>query len=111
MKQIYFIATLLFIFAQSSIGQISNEDLLKYLPKATEMENWQPGNNPEIYVGDDLYVFINGGAEIYHEYGFNKVVYNEYKDKNENSINVEIYEMKSPESAFGIYSFKIELII
>lgn len=74
---------------------------------SSELTNWQPGTNPEIYVGDDLYVFINGGAEIYHEYGFNKVVYNEYKDKNENSINVEIYEMKSSESAFGIYSFKI----
>jgi len=80
---------------------------MDYLPKVKELKDWQPAGKPEIYVGDDLFTFINGGADIYHEYGFNKVVYNEYKDNNENSINVEIYEMKTSESAFGIYSFKI----
>jgi hypothetical protein len=107
LKKSFILTSLLLLFVQLSFSQNSKDKLFDYLPKSSEITNWQPGNNPEIYVGDDLYVFINGGAEIYHEYGFNKVVYNEYKDKKENSINVEIYEMKSSESAFGIYSFKI----
>ena len=34
---------------------------------------WSAEGEPEVYAGDDLFVYINGGAEIYHEYGFVQV--------------------------------------
>lgn len=65
-------------------------------------------NNVEVvtskyYKGESLWGLINGGADVYLEYGFDKLLFQEVKWKNK-SFHVEIYKMKSPESAFGIYS-------
>lgn len=55
------------------------------------------------FVGNALYGFMNGGSELYLEYGFKslRVVNLHYKDL---EYSVEIYTMLSPEQAFGIYS-------
>ncbi len=81
-------------------------DLSTYLPNNGEIGTWQPTGSPEKAVGEDLFVLINGGAEIYHEYGFKQVIMQSYENANEKSINLEIYEMENSSSAFGIYSFK-----
>lgn len=81
-------------------------DLSIYLPSRGEIGSWQPTGSPEKAVGEDLFVLINGGAEIYHEYGFKQVVMQSYENMLEKSINLEIYEMENCASAFGIYSFK-----
>ena len=98
-----------FLFLWSLLYASANQQkaLVHYLPKAGEVGNWKPAYTPQTYKDDDLFTYINGGADIYLEYGFHRVVYNEYQDNNDHSINVEIYEMKNSASAFGIYSFKI----
>jgi hypothetical protein len=63
---------------------------------------WSAEGETEVYVGDDLFVYINGGAEIYHEYGFVQVAVQRYV-RGDDSISVEIYSMDG--DAFGIYSF------
>ena len=74
------------------------------LPSEVEFENWQPSGSPENYEGDDLFFLINGGADIYYEYGFKEVIAEHYMDDENNSIRVEIYKMKDPGAAYGIYS-------
>ena len=63
---------------------------------------WSAQGEAEVYVGDDLFVYINGGAEIYHEYGFVQVAVRRYV-RGDDSISVEIYTMDG--DAYGIYSF------
>jgi hypothetical protein len=82
------------------------EDIIFLLPQSDELEKWEEFFSPQHVVGEDLYSLINGGAEIYHEYGFRQAVNHSYESTDGTSINVEIYEMEDPESAFGIYSFK-----
>jgi hypothetical protein len=65
------------------------------------------GDTPQGYHGDDLIQMINGGADIYPEYGFRQVLGVEYVDGRGKIIKLEMYEMESPAAAFGIYSFKI----
>jgi hypothetical protein len=67
---------------------------------------WRPEDEPQHVEGEDLFLLINGGAEIYHEYGFKQAVVQSYVDENERSLNLEIYEMSDPPAAFGIYTFK-----
>ncbi len=59
---------------------------------------------PEYYVGDDLFSLINGGAELYHEYGFVEVVSAEIYAGGKEALRAEIYDMGSIEAAWGIYS-------
>ena len=79
-------------------------DIYKYLPDDTG--DWRRDDTPQSYRGDDLYLYINGGAEIYHEYGFDRVTVQDYKSNKGKSLSLEIYEMSNSDSAYGIYTFK-----
>ena len=57
----------------------------------------------DIYDGPSLWGYINGGADIYLEYGFIKENVQEIRYK-ESNFKVEIYQMRDVESAYGIYS-------
>jgi len=55
------------------------------------------------YTGAGLYGFMNGGADLYLEYGVKSLIAREIVYKGE-EFSIEIYEMQSPVDAFGIYS-------
>ncbi len=55
------------------------------------------------FTESSLYDYINGGAELYLEYGFDTLVVTELV-RNGRDIKVEICRMKDPEAAFGIFS-------
>ena len=80
--------------------QQSVHDLVKIdnCPDITLLEE------PKLYVGDDLFSLINGGAEVYHEYGFVEVLACKVQTAGGTEVKCEIYDMGSPESAWGIYS-------
>jgi len=80
--------------------------LTKYLPKSGEAENWKREGEPQYFEGEALYEYIDGGAEIYHEYGFKHVTVQDYVNPTGKSVSVEIFEMTNSESAYGIYTFK-----
>lgn len=53
--------------------------------------------------GKSLWGYIDGGADVYLEYGFSRLHLQEVNYKNEH-IKLEIYRMKDPSAAFGIFS-------
>jgi len=79
--------------------------VLTYLPDVSQLDGWEPLGDPQTAEGNDLFLLINGGAEIYNEYGFSRAVMHSY-DKGEKSVNLEVYEMEDVASAYGAYSFK-----
>jgi hypothetical protein len=68
------------------------------------MDSWEPFDELLRYEPDNLYDFINGGAEVYVEYGFVQVITQEYV-KGDDSVIFTIYEMEDPAAAFGIFSY------
>lgn len=81
-------------------------DLIRLLPAVGAVKGWTAAGDPQIYKGEDLFLYINGGAEIYHEYGFRQVIAQEYKGAGGETISLEIYEMADPAAAFGMFTFK-----
>lgn len=61
-------------------------------------------DSARMYSGDELYNLIDGGADIFKEYGFHRVVAQRYSDIRDNYIDVELYEMKDSCSAYGVFS-------
>ncbi len=57
----------------------------------------------EILTGGALFGLINGGAELYHEYGFDRMAIQEIEWDGE-QFRLELYRMTGPGPAFGIYS-------
>ena len=56
-----------------------------------------------IYDGKSLWGYINGGADIYLEYGFRQAFVQEIR-YNGALYKIDIYRMNDPESAYGIFS-------
>lgn len=55
------------------------------------------------FSGKALYGHINGGADLYHEYGFEQVSVQELR-LNDETYFTEVYRMSDPGGAFGIFS-------
>lgn len=74
-----------------------------YLPGEIQTPEVEISGAIEVFRGDSLYQHINGGAEIYHTYGFKEVA-NAYYLVGDKEISVDLYEFETPAGAFGLYS-------
>jgi len=98
---------LLLCIAAGATAQEAPQDLSGFLPPSGEVAGLTPSDTPQSYRGDDLYLMIDGGADIYHEYGFRQALSAEYVDGRGKTIKLELYEMENSIAAYGIHSFKI----
>jgi len=85
-------------------SQTQQDSLRALLPG--ELHGWSIADSARIFEGNDLYQFIDGGADLFLEYGFQRVVTELYKNTGGSTISCEVYEMSDPGAAFGIYSIR-----
>jgi len=69
-----------------------------------EFNGWKLNVGEKVYVPDNLWDMINGAADAYLTYDFQKLYTAEYSNDNDKLIRVYIFEHSSPVNAFGIYS-------
>jgi len=81
--------------------------LFHLLPLESQLKGWKLDGAPQTAGGQELYLLINGGAEIYMQEGFRRAILASYSDGKGKVINLEIFEMTSPESAKRIHMKKI----
>jgi hypothetical protein len=105
-KQARNVAIVVVLAFVSSAVSTPNDSLSRFLPADDEIGGWKTQKQIQHYAGEDLYEYIDGGAEIYHEYGFRQVVVQDYVNAAGISVSIEIFEMTTPESAYGMYTFK-----
>ena len=63
-------------------------------------------SRPENYDGESLWGYIDGGADIYLEFGFKSLMVQEINWE-DGKIKIEVYRMGASEGAFGIYSLSV----
>ena len=61
-------------------------------------------------VRDNLYDYINGGAELYLSYGFNKVINRTYLRPEQPDIVVDLFDMGTSQNAYGVFSHSMETV-
>jgi hypothetical protein len=79
-------------------------ELKGLLPSSADVPGITEGGRPRIYKGERLFDYMNGGAELYYEYGFEQACVQRYQTP-PGEVTVEIYEMDLPVNAYGIYTF------
>jgi hypothetical protein len=84
----------------------SDVSLDHLMPAGRETAGWRPSGRLEVFNSETLFDYIDGGAEIYLEYGFRRLAVRDYRNDVGASIVIEIFEMQSSPSAFGMYTFK-----
>jgi hypothetical protein len=100
---IIFFALILTLHGSNSLSkEIPIESLLpKKLP-----EGWRQIGSPQVYNQKNLFNRINGQAELFFKYGFQKSVFTIYQNKSnsKDQIEVDLYDMGNVLQAFGIFS-------
>jgi hypothetical protein len=66
---------------------------------------WAKEGQVRTFYKNDLYGHIDGGAELFLEFGFDNLRVQKYK-KGDDDIDLEIYLMTEPAAALGIYLMK-----
>jgi len=89
--------------AASALGQ---DPLAKLLPAEAQAPGWSRDGLAQEFAGQDLYAYMDGGAEIYQEYGFVRAIVQDYSSGKGRSISLEIFEMETPAAAYGIFTLK-----
>jgi hypothetical protein len=81
-------------------------DMEDLLPPLSCGNGWLIEGKPSIYNRDTLSDRINGEAELYMPYGFDRMAAARYSSKQipGAGIDVEVYRMGSPVDAFGMYA-------
>jgi hypothetical protein len=82
----------------------SGGELKGLLPSSADVSGITAGGRPHIYKGMKLFDYINGGAELYYEYGFEQACVQRYQPP-PGEVTAEIYQMDLPVNAYGIYTF------
>ena len=80
------------------------KDLALLLPAAGEVGGWTAEGEPSRYDAESLWEYIDGSADKFLVYGFQRVLVQDYVSGAHGELKVEIYEHESPLYAFGIYS-------
>jgi hypothetical protein len=99
---ILFILVGIFVWFAMSSASTAIESLV---PKDIPGE-WALMKRPQTYTKKTLFKHVNGQAELFFKYGFQKSVFGIYQDRKnrENQIELDIYNMGSVLHAFGIFS-------
>ena len=68
------------------------------------IDGWKLEDPPQLIDETNIFNYMDGAGELYLGYHFDHLSVYEYRDTNENSIVVELYQMKGSPDAFGLLS-------
>jgi 5-hydroxyisourate hydrolase-like protein (transthyretin family) len=92
-----------------SAAQAADAPDVALLPPSGFLQIWNRTGNHRVFTASDLYGHIDGGAEIFLEFGFQQLTLQRYVTRPTaagqpaGEIQVEIYRMTDPIAAAGIY--------
>jgi len=75
------------------------------LPEGDFSPGWAKEATALFFDGSGLFNYINGGAELFLEFGFADLQVQNYT-KDDRELGLEVYRMISPEAALGLYLMK-----
>jgi len=87
--------------APAVIPAVAKERLARLLPAPSEFGAARAGEQK--FYSSDLYQYVDGGADVYLDYGLVAMVHEEYKSS-ATDFTLDIYNMGSRGNAFEIYS-------
>jgi hypothetical protein len=84
----------------------AQSQLQSFLPDT--VQGWRASGHDRTFDGDNLFDYIDGGAELYLSYGFRLLISREYKGDDPPDIIVDVFDMGTSENAFGVFSHSRE---
>jgi hypothetical protein len=88
-------------------GDGGDRAIVFILPGAAETRPWVPDGPAQLAEGQDLFALINGGAELFLRYGFERAAVQSYSLGGGRHIQVEVYLMRTPDGATEVFARKV----
>lgn len=85
------------------LAHMAAADTSALLPDAAAVDGWRPTDTSS-YDASTLSHLIDGGAEVYLDYGFVRAVTADYAS-GEDTVTCTVYEMRDATAAFGVFSY------
>jgi len=96
-----FVPTAFALCPGHTAASVSAAGMTEFFP---ELEGWAKEGEPELYIPDDLFEYIDGAADLYLSYAFEELAMTSYAGGDKRSLTIEIYRHGDLRNAFGIYS-------
>jgi len=75
----------------------------QFLPEKVESSGLARASEIKTFTGDSLWEYLDGGADLYNQYGFAEVATTSYKSGPLEMV-ADVYRFDNPTNAFGLYS-------
>jgi hypothetical protein len=69
-----------------------------------QVEGWKISDAPTRYTPDNLFEYIDGGADAFLQFDFEELVTASYANAQKVEITVDLYRHRNPARAFGMYT-------
>ncbi len=104
-RYILILLTMLIVTCLTTMTFPGSKSLESLLPKQAPA-GWVVNEAPEVFTKETLFEHINGEADLFVKYGFDKSVFAILRNINspDEKIDIDIYDMVTPLQAFGIFS-------
>ena len=99
---------LITIAATVCIMCTNQPELARMLPD--QVEGWSVAEQDRIYTPENLYDYINGGAELYLSYNFQQMINRVYSAPDQPQIQLDLFDMGISQNAYGVFSHSRETI-
>ncbi len=97
------VGIVLLLATRCSAGGGQPDQLAGYLPANDVVAGWQREDGIQTFDSQNLFELVDGQAESYLAYGFDRVVVGRYVNGDQR-LRIELYRLDSPADAFGLFS-------
>ena len=101
-----FLVILIFLFVAAQGGKGEEKGNMDQLSLPAEAGGWKWDKKKMNYNSRTIFNYIDGAAELYLAYGFQSLAVRRFEKPGQPPIIAEVYEMRSSEEAYGIFSFE-----
>jgi len=79
--------------------------LASLFPPSEVVPGWLRPEGPRLFIGDQIFQYMNGAGEIPRSYGFRQLATARYL-RDQAALEVVLFEMEDPAAAYGYYSVR-----
>ena len=94
------------IILKTLLGQPMERNLENLMP--SKIEGWIIAEKDQVYGPNNLYEYIDGGAELFLSYGFQQMMSRIYISTDQPDIIVDVFDMETSYNAYGVFSYSRE---
>jgi hypothetical protein len=92
------------LFAVTAASAGGPDSVSSCLPAGEFAPGWHAAGPARVFRDAELFTMIDGGADIYREYGFREALSAHYENGSGGSVSLEVYRMSDGPAAYGIFS-------